>query len=119
MGAKVLLVNDHPEEMHDIIRILHELNMNVDVVRSSTQALEQLTHDNYDLVVSDMLRNGIPDEGQRFLQQSRVLGIDRPTIFSVGRFEPDRGTPPYAFGITNQADDLLNYVFDILERIRG
>ena len=55
----------------------------------------------------------------RFLSRSIELGVNRPTIFTVGNYDPSRGTPPYAFAITNRIDDLINYVFDALERTHG
>ena len=66
-----------------------------------------------------MRRANVPDEGLNFLQQMRDRGQYRPTIFTVAQLDPARGTPPYAFAITNRVDDLLNYTFDVLERVRG
>jgi hypothetical protein len=63
-----------------------------------------------------MKRGDVEDEGQHFLNETVRRGIHRPTIFTVGRFQPELGVPPYAFGITNRVDDLLNLVFDALER---
>ena len=57
--------------------------------------------------------------GMRFLDSIRRNGLLRPTIFTAGNYEPERGTPPYAFGITNRVDELLNLLFDALERGRG
>ncbi len=59
------------------------------------------------------------DEGLRFFTRMRQRNLHRPTIFTVGQYEPDRGTPAHAFGITNRVDELLNLLFDILERTRG
>jgi hypothetical protein len=42
-----------------------------------------------------------------------------PVIFTVGRFNPALGTPPFAFGITNKVDECLNLLFDALERTIG
>jgi hypothetical protein len=43
----------------------------------------------------------------------------QPVVFTVGAYDPSRGTPPYAFGITNRVDELLNLLFDAIERVRG
>jgi CheY-like chemotaxis protein len=117
--ARLLLVNDIPREMFHVVRILEELNIRVDIVTSTAEALDALTKQPYDVVISDMRRDDVPDEGLRFLRESRVRGVYRPTILSVGRYDPNQGTPPYAFGITNRVDELLNLVFDVLERVRG
>ena len=105
--------------MFHVLRILRELNIRVDVTTSTAEALDALTKEPYDVVISDMRRGDVQDEGLRFLRESRVRGVHRPTIFSAGRYDPSQGTPPYAFGITNRVDELLNLVFDVLERVRG
>jgi CheY-like chemotaxis protein len=118
-GARVLLVNDVPSDMSGVIRILANLGAVVDVATTSDEGLLALAGSRFDLVISDMMRNDVPDEGIRFLAQMRSRNLYRPTIFTVGRFKPELGTPAYAFGITNRVDELLNLVFDALERTRG
>lgn len=118
-GSKLLLVNDVPEEMINVQRILRSLGVVVDVVRNTNSALDMLANTHYDLIISDMSRDGIPDEGLRFLNETLRRGVYRPTIFTVARFDSSRGVPAYAFGITNRVDEMLNLVFDILERTKG
>lgn len=118
-GARLLLVNDIPEEMINIQRILQSLGVIVDVARTTQSALNMLANSDYDVIVSDMSRDGIPDEGLRFLNESIKRGVYRPTIFTVANFEPSRGVPAYAFGITNRVDEMLNLIFDVLERTKG
>lgn len=118
-NSRLLLVNDVPAEMFNVTRILQDLNIRVDVVTSTAEALDALTRSSYDVVISDMRRGTVADEGLRFIRESRARGIYRPTILSVGHFNPEQGTPPYAIGITNRVDELLNLVFDVLERVRG
>jgi CheY-like chemotaxis protein len=118
-NAQLLLVNDVPAEMFQVIGILREIGIRVDVVTSTEEALETLTRKPYDVVISDMRRGEVEDAGLRFIRESRARGIYRPTILSVGRYDPNQGTPPYAVGITNRVDELLNLVFDVIERVRG
>ena len=118
-GARILLVNDVPADMADVILVLRGLGIEVEVAEESSLALAMLTSGGFDAVVSDMARGGVNDEGMRFLEAMRHRGFHHPTVFTVGQYEPCRGTPAYAFGITNRVDHLLNYVFDILERVRG
>jgi len=66
-----------------------------------------------------MKRGTVEDEGVRFLKKMRERGILVPVIFTLGRFNPALGTPPFAFGINNRVDELLNLLFDVLERTRG
>jgi CheY-like chemotaxis protein len=118
-GARILLVNDNPREMQHVIRILRELNLEVVVATSTDVGLAILEADQFDAVISDMRRGEIADAGTRFIAAMRERGVHRPTIISAGRYKPELGTPPFAFGITNRVDELLNLLFDTLERIRG
>jgi hypothetical protein len=72
----------------------------------------------YDAVISDMNRNGVADEGLKFLTEMRVRNIKlyHWTIFYAAGFDPSKGAPPRAFGMTNRPDYLLHLVLDILER---
>jgi CheY-like chemotaxis protein len=119
VGTRLLLVNDQPEDMEVPIQLFEEIGINVRIAASSEEALSLLKAEPFDVVVSDMARDSIQDEGLRFLDAARKAGVYRPTIFTVGRYQPDRGTPPYAFGITNRVDELLNLVIDIVERVKG
>ena len=113
------MVNDVPDEMKHVVSILAELGVEVDIATTSDDAVLRLRDGAYNLIISDMRRGTLADEGLRFLERTRREKIYLPTIFTVGQYQPDRGTPPYAFGITNRVDELLNLVFDVLERVRG
>jgi DNA-binding NtrC family response regulator len=112
-------VNDNPGEMWHVINILSSLGLKVQVETSSEDALRTLSNHYYHVVISDMQRGTVEDEGITFLRKMRDKGILAPVIFTVGRFNPARGTPPFAFGITNKVDECLNLLFDALERTRG
>src|SRR4030095_12195861 len=112
-------VNDIPSEMQHVIVILRELGVDVEVVTTTEDALASLRQDAYEVIVSDMRRGTSVDEGLKLLDRMRQDRINRPIIFTVGQNQPERGTPPYAFGITNRVDELLNLLFDAIERGRG
>jgi CheY-like chemotaxis protein len=114
-GARVIVVNDVPSEMKGVIDLLKDLGIVVKVVTTTQEALITIDRGSYDVIVSDMLRGTTADEGLRFLKMLRQNGNVTPTIFTVGRYEPERGTPPYAFGITNRIDELLNLLFTFLK----
>jgi DNA-binding NtrC family response regulator len=105
--------------MQHVIGILESLNITVLVATSTPQALSLLSTNSFDLVISDMARGNVPDEGLQLLQKMKEQALYCPLVFTVGLYDPARGTPPYAFGITNRVDELLNLTFDILERVRG
>jgi len=118
-GARVLIVNDVPTEMSYITDIFDKLGIEVQIETSTDDALRSLRLNAYDVAISDMQRGVVQDEGIKLLAQMRSLGMTVPLIFTVGRFNPTLGTPPFAFGITNRIDELLNLLCDALERIRG
>ena len=118
-GTRILLVNDVPAEMNAVVSILEELKIRVSIATSTNEAIDRLKNNRFDLVVSDMRRGDEIDAGARLLSETRKLGIDKPTIFIVGNYKPDRGVPAYAFGITNRVDELLNLIFDAIERSKG
>lgn len=105
--------------MAHVIDILRDLGLNVRVETSSDDALSTLANHSFNAVISDMRRGTVEDEGVRFLKKMRDQIILVPVIFTVGRFNPALGTPPFAFGITNRVDECLNLLFDVLERTRG
>jgi CheY-like chemotaxis protein len=113
---KILLVNDQPYEMKYIVGILKNLNIHIDITKNTKKAIEMLAKNKYTAIISDMKRGNIDDEGLNFLKEIRIKNFYTPTIFTVGNYKPDKGTPPYAFGITNKVDELLNLLFDIIER---
>jgi CheY-like chemotaxis protein len=118
-GSRLLLVNDYPDEMQTVIHVLEELKLSVEIAKSTTAAVSLLENGKFDLVISDMMRDSNERAGLNLLNEIRVRGLQLPVIFTVGRFNPERGTPPLAFGITNRMDELLNLIFDALERSRG
>lgn len=118
-GARVLWVDDHPEGNINERAILESLKIRVDEVLTTEQALSNIAQQKYDVVISDMRRGENPTEGLRFLQEMRRLGRLRPTIFYMRNLDREKGTPPYAFAVTNRPDHLIHYVFDIMEREKG
>ena len=118
-NARILLVNDTPQQMQHVVTLLKGLLIDVEVVTSTEDALKALERRKFDLSISDMRRGSTFDAGIQFLNEALRRGMALPTIFTVGAYEPGKGVPPFAFGITNRIDELLNLVFDVLERTRG
>jgi CheY-like chemotaxis protein len=119
-GAQVLWVDDHPEYNPNIYRVLDKLGVEVDKVTNTEGALQMLEwNTGYDLVITDIGRGDDPDAGLKMLKQMRESNIKKFTVLFVRRLDESRGTPPYAFAITDRADQLIHYILDILERQRG
>lgn len=115
-NAKILWVDDNPNNNTNELRMFTQLKMIVEFVTSTEEALEKLRTNRYDLILSDMLREKVADEGIKFLSQFRRRDEITPVIFYVGTFKPELGVPGGAFGITNRPDELLHLVMDALER---
>jgi CheY-like chemotaxis protein len=118
-GARILWVDDNPGNNIYVVELLNSFAVFVHQVRTTAEALSALAHDQYDLAISDMERDGVADEGLRFVKQAREHGLYRWTVFWIADYDPNLGTPPHALGITNRADHLLHYIMDALERERS
>ncbi len=117
-GAQIIWVDDHPSNNINERHILRSFGVFVDLARSTEEAIEMLPQIHYDLIISDMGRQGIKDEGLDFLKKIKRANLVRPIIFYT-IYTPDVWTKAReAFGTTNRPDQLLHYIIDLLERER-
>ena len=91
----------------------------IDLARKSDEGFDALGRADYDLIISNMNRDGNSDEGARFLARVRAAGYSEPVVFYILNLTPSRETPGDAVGITNRPDELVHLVLDGLERVRG
>lgn len=116
-GARILWVDDRPENNNSETSMFGKLGADIDTARDSAQALALLAASGYDLILSDMDRHGDPRAGLDLLADYRRRdGEKSPLIFYLGTLDPAKGTPAGAFGITNRPDELLHLVIDALDR---
>lgn len=114
--AQILWVDDHPENNLNERGMFRQLKAEIDIARSTEEALEMLKNDEYDLVISDMARGSTATAGLDFLKRFRQENKTTSVIFYVGVFDLKKGIPPLAFGVTNRPDELLHLTLDALER---
>jgi CheY-like chemotaxis protein len=114
--AQFLWVDDHPENNLNERRMFRQLKAEIDIARSTEEALGILKNGRYDLVISDMARGDEAAAGLEFLKQFRKVDNAAPVIFYLGVFDAKKGVPAQAFGITNRPDELLHLTLDALER---
>lgn len=114
--VKALWVDDNPHYNINETDVLSSFGLKVEVALSSDEAVQMLGDGNYDLMLSDIRRGEIADEGIKFHRRLLVKGIDIPTIFYAAGFDRKLGVPPYAFGITNMPNELIHLVLDVIER---
>jgi PleD family two-component response regulator len=115
-GARLLWVDDQPMGNEDLVAVLLRLGIVVDQARHTEEAIKLLHRHPYDLVISDMQREGVEDAGLQMISRMLDEHVYRWTILYVLRLQP--GVPANSFGITNRPDHLLHLVMDALERER-
>lgn len=119
INAKILWVDDQPENNRNERRMFRQLGTDVDIAKDSKQALKMLRYEIYDFVLSDIARDNEDDlDGLQFLSEFRKDDEDTPVIFYIGVKKPGKGVPEHAFGLTNRPDELLHLALDALERKR-
>lgn len=124
-GAEILWVDDRPSNNRNEARMLRSFGALITCAATSEEALDVLTamppQRQFDLVISDISRDlpvPTPQAGIAMLAGFGAARIRLPVIFYVGVYDPARGTPPGAAGITNRPDELLMLVIDALARAR-
>jgi CheY-like chemotaxis protein len=117
-GSRLLWIDDKPEGNAGEMKLLRKLGVVVDTAVSSEDAREMLSKFHYDVIVSDVDREGRSHEGLSFLQSLVGTRLFRYTIFYVGQVDEKQPIPVGAFNITNRPDKLLHLIMDALERER-
>lgn len=115
-NSSILWIDDNPENNLNEWRMFLQLNVKIELAKSTDQALDILHQKKYDVVISDMVRNNEDEAGLQFLNTFRKMDDTTPVIFYIGTYDPKIGVPFGAFGITNRPDELLHLVLDALER---
>jgi Effector-associated domain 11 len=98
------------------MRLIQALNVQLDRVYDEYLVENMLLTSHYDLIISDMKRGENTKAGIDFLQKLVAKNQRLPMIFYVISFNEQRGTPPFAFGITNNPSELVHLVMDVIER---
>lgn len=117
--AAILWIDDFPEQNKSESLVFERLQAKIEFATSSQQAKSLLKKNKYDLILSDMLRNGDATAGLQFLAEYRKSKNPLPLIFYVGSPNPDKPVPLGAFGLTHRPDELLHLVMDALERVKS
>jgi CheY-like chemotaxis protein len=119
-GSRILWIDDFPESPASERRLLQSLLVDVNMVTSSAAAekLLRAKEKKYDLILSDMKRDGDNQAGLKFLQNYAKQKNRVPVIFYIGYPDPTKPVPLNAFGITHRPDELLHLIMDALERVK-
>lgn len=116
IAPPALWIDDMPTNNLYECKVLNSIGVQLDLAVSSEQAYNMLKSKSYDLILSDISRDQVSDEGLRFHERLLREGIDIPLVFYTGFADRSRGVPPYAFGLADLPNELIHLVLDILER---
>jgi CheY-like chemotaxis protein len=111
-GAEILWVDDRPSGNRREARIFAGLGAHITFAASSAEAEPLIAAGGFHLILSDMKRGDVEDEGLRLLRRLRAKGVQTPFLFYVGRMQ--EGLPEGAQGLTNRPDRLVALVLDVL-----
>jgi CheY-like chemotaxis protein len=113
-GTRILWLDDDPAGNANETDVLRTFGASIDFVTTSADLVERLDRRDYDVVISDIARED--GTGVQFLAETKGVPY---TILYITDFQPELGTPAYAFAITDEPHQLLHYVLDVIERERG
>jgi CheY-like chemotaxis protein len=115
-GARLLWVDDNPDNNYYESSILKSLGVSIDTARTTEEALNMNAEHRYDVIISDMARGNNNRAGVDLLNELRKQRNHPQVIFYTMGSRP---IPEGAFGITDRPDHLLHLVMDVLERERS
>lgn len=122
-AARVLWVDDHPSNNEYERKCLRPHGIVFDCVVSTDEAIEQLTSETYDLVITDLGRQGSSDRsstaGAAFLDQPIVRDGGPPVIVYAGTWavtQRDALVARGALDVMSNREHLFARVLDILGR---
>jgi eukaryotic-like serine/threonine-protein kinase len=117
-GARILWVDDNPASNQYEILLFESMGAQVVTSTTTADAIGQIQAETWDLVLSDMTRQGRSGEGIALLDWMRDHHAPVPVVFYVLDADTGRDRPFGSFGLTNQPDELIHLVLDVLERRR-
>lgn len=111
---KILWVDDNPDNNIYIIDMLARNNIHIELAMTTTEAVNMLSSNKYDMIISDMDRSGIIDDGMTLLDIRNKKYKNIPLIFFTssqsismfGEVAMNRG----ATFITDKTSKLIGYI---------
>lgn len=115
-AIRVLWADDNPETILYESGVLQSLGMQVEFAKTSANAMEKLNREPFQLVISDIRRGDKATAGLELMHEMHGRQPTPPIIFYVSELNKAKGTPPGAFGITDDPNELIHLVLDVAER---
>ena len=119
-GVRILWVDDYPFANANIHRFLNGFGVVIDNARDTKDALAAIewASSAYEVVISDMNRDGNGRAGLDLIDGIRNLKSTKPVILFVANLNPDLGVPAGARTITDDVGELIHHIFDVIEQTR-
>lgn len=116
-GARVLWVDDRPDNNRFERQTLEALGIDIDLSASTEDALEKIRRRSYDLIISDMGRPPDARAGYTLLDELRKSGNQTPYVIYAGSRTPEHvkeAREHGAIGSTNMPQELITIVTNAL-----
>jgi CheY-like chemotaxis protein len=116
-GARILWVDDRPENNLNERRALEALGIHFVISKSTDDALSKIHEAKFDVIISDMGRPPDSQAGYTLLGKLRALGLTIPYIIYAGSRDKEHVAESRergALGCTNRPDELFEYVLAAL-----
>lgn len=116
-GARILWVDDRPDNNRFERQALEALGINIDLSTTTEDALEKVQRRSYDLIISDMGRPPDARAGYTLLDQLRRTGNQTPFVIYAGSRAPEHiaeARAHGAIGSTNMPQELITMVTNVL-----
>jgi CheY-like chemotaxis protein len=116
-GATVLWVDDNPEGNIFVRRAFEAIDIEVQIARSTVEALTFLAENPVGVIISDMGRGEGPREGYTLLDEVRRRQISTPFFVYAGSNKPEHRREVFEHGgqgTTNNAQELFQMVVGAL-----
>jgi CheY-like chemotaxis protein len=117
-GGKMLWVDDRPEGNVPLVELFRTAGMHIDAALSTEEATPLFRRRPYDIIISDLDRDGDRQAGIKMLRVLDQYGIDVPVLIYTGQFDPERGVDRRIFAAATAPVELVHYVIDLMERAR-
>lgn len=117
-SARVLWVDDQPQNNDYELKTLQVLGVKVDICKSTEEAIEKISRVGYNVIISDMGRPPDQKAGYTLLDKLRASGNKIPFIIYAGSNLSDhkaQAKQKGAQGSTNKAVELLNMVITAIQ----
>jgi CheY-like chemotaxis protein len=120
-GKSILWVDDKPVNNTYEASSFKSMGAKIDMVLSTSEALEALNKGRYDLIISDIRRfeNGVanPDAGYEFLDALIKRGEHVPVIFYTATIKTlNKSRTKAAYGVAHRSAELTSLVISALSR---